>query len=112
MDATGSASSGRILFPLIKPAVITSTIFSFYWRWDDFLGPLLFLNNPKQYTVSLALRMFSDPQTSTDWSAVFAMGTLSPCSGDLDLPGIPEIHRRRVGYNRNEELGRKNEVLS
>jgi multiple sugar transport system permease protein len=67
----------KILFPLIKPAVITSTIFSFYWRWDDFLGPLLYLNNPRQYTVSLALRMFSDPQTSTDWSAVFAMGALS-----------------------------------
>ncbi len=67
----------RILFPLIKPAVITSTIFSFYWRWDDFLGPLLFLNKPRLFTVSLALRMFSDPQTSTDWSAIFAMGTLS-----------------------------------
>ena len=67
----------RILFPLIKPAVITSTIFSFYWRWDDFLGPLLFLNKPRLFTVSLALRMFSDPQSSTDWSAIFAMGTLS-----------------------------------
>ncbi|WP_298504528.1 carbohydrate ABC transporter permease, partial [uncultured Sphaerochaeta sp.] len=63
----------RILFPLIKPAVITSTIFSFYWRWDDFLGPLLFLNKPRLFTVSLALRMFSDPMTSTDWSAIFAM---------------------------------------
>lgn len=67
----------KILFPLIKPAVITSTIFSFYWRWDDFLGPLLFLNRPRMFTVSLALRMFSDPMTSTDWSAIFAMGTLS-----------------------------------
>lgn len=67
----------KILFPLIKPAVITSTIFSFYWRWDDFLGPLLYLNRPRLFTVSLALRMFSDPMTSTDWSAIFAMGTLS-----------------------------------
>jgi multiple sugar transport system permease protein len=67
----------RIIFPLITPAVITSTIFSFYWRWDDFLGPLLYLNRPRQYTVSLALRMFSDPGTSTDWGAIFAMGTLS-----------------------------------
>ena len=29
------------------------------------------------YTVSLALRMFADPGTSTDWGAIFAMGTLS-----------------------------------
>ncbi|MHC1692872.1 MAG: carbohydrate ABC transporter permease [Sphaerochaetaceae bacterium] len=66
-----------IIFPLIKPALITSTIFSFYWRWDDFLGPLLYLNKPKLFTVSLALRMFSDPQNATDWPAIFAMGTLS-----------------------------------
>jgi multiple sugar transport system permease protein len=67
----------RIILPLIKPALITSTIFSFYWRWDDFIGPLLYLNRPRLYTVSLALRMFSDPQTATDWPAIFAMGTLS-----------------------------------
>ncbi len=68
---------GYIIMPLIKPALITSTIFSFYWRWDDFLGPLLYLNRPELFTVSLALRMFSDPQTATDWPAIFAMGTLS-----------------------------------
>jgi multiple sugar transport system permease protein len=67
----------RIIFPLIKPALITATIFSFYWRWDDFLGPLLYLNRPRNFTVSLALRMFSDPMSSTDWGAIFAMGTLS-----------------------------------
>jgi multiple sugar transport system permease protein len=67
----------RIIFPLIKPALITATIFSFYWRWDDFMGPLLYLNRPRSFTVSLALRMFADPQTSTDWGSIFAMGTLS-----------------------------------
>lgn len=67
----------RIIAPLMKPALITTTIFSFYWRWEDFLGPLLYLNKPKLFTVSVALRMFSDPTTSTDWGAIFAMGTLS-----------------------------------
>ncbi len=67
----------KVILPLVVPALITSTIFSFYWRWDDFLGPLLYLNKPKLYTVSLALRMFSDPQSATDWPAIFAMGSLS-----------------------------------
>lgn len=67
----------HIIFPLISPAVITTVIFQFYWKWDDFLGPLLYLNKPVKYTVSLALRMFADPMTTTDWSALFAMGTLS-----------------------------------
>ena len=65
-----------ILLPLIKPALITSAIFSFYWRWDDFLGPLLYLNRLRNLTVSLALRNFADP-TWTDWGAIFAMGSLS-----------------------------------
>jgi multiple sugar transport system permease protein len=67
----------NIILPLIVPALITSTIFQFYWKWDDFLGPLLYLNKPQSYTVSLALRMFADPSTSTDWGAIFAMSTLS-----------------------------------
>lgn len=67
----------KIIFPLISPAIITTTIFQFYWRWDDFLGPLLYLNKPRLYTVSLALRMFADPATATDWGGMFAMGTLS-----------------------------------
>ena len=66
----------RILFPLIKPALITSTIFSFYWTWEDFLGPLLYLNRTRSFTVALAMRMFADP-TWTDWGAIFAMGSLS-----------------------------------
>ncbi|MDR2922460.1 MAG: carbohydrate ABC transporter permease [Treponema sp.] len=66
----------RILLPLITPALITSAIFSFYWRWDDFLGPLLYLNRTQTFTVSLAIRMFADP-SQTDWGAIFAMGTLS-----------------------------------
>ena len=50
-----------IILPLVKPALITSAIFSFYWKWDDFLGPLLYLNKPTLHTVSLALRNFADP---------------------------------------------------
>lgn len=67
----------RIILPLIQPALITAAIFSFYWTWEDFLAPLIYLNSPKLYTVSLALRSFSDPSGSTDWGAIFAMSALS-----------------------------------
>jgi multiple sugar transport system permease protein len=67
----------RILFPLITPALMTSAIFSFYWRWEDFLAPLLYLSRPRLFTVSLAVRMFSDPTGETNWGAIFAMGSLS-----------------------------------
>lgn len=66
-----------IILPLVKPAVITSAIFSFYWKWDDFMGPLLYLQKPKLYTVSLALKSFSDPSAGTNWGALFSMLTVS-----------------------------------
>ena len=50
----------RIILPLLTPALITSAIFSFYWTWEDFFGPLLYLSNPNLYPVSLALKNFAD----------------------------------------------------
>ncbi len=67
----------RIMMPLTKSAMVTSAIFSFYWRWEDFVGPLLYLKKPKFYTVSIALKLFSDPNSVTDWGAMFAMSFLS-----------------------------------
>ncbi len=67
----------RIILPQLKPALITAAIFSFYWTWNDFMGPLIYLNKPKLYTISIALRAFSDPSAQTDWGAIFAMLSLS-----------------------------------
>ncbi|MCX7720074.1 MAG: carbohydrate ABC transporter permease [Dictyoglomus thermophilum] len=66
-----------IILPGLKPAIITSIIFAFYWTWDDFMGPLLYLNKPELYPVALALKAFADPTTITNWGAVFAMSVLS-----------------------------------
>jgi multiple sugar transport system permease protein len=67
----------RIILPLVVPAIVTSALFSFIWRWDDFLAAMLYLNKPARYPVTLALRLFSDPTTQSDWGALFAMATLS-----------------------------------
>lgn len=67
----------KIILPLTRPALITCTIFSFYWAWDDFIGPLLYLNKPMDYTVSLALRMFNDPSAGSNWGGMFAMALVS-----------------------------------
>lgn len=67
----------RIMLPLIVPALITSAIFSFYWTWEDFLHPLLYLNQPDLYPVSLALKLFLDGESLNNWGGMFAMSTLS-----------------------------------
>jgi multiple sugar transport system permease protein len=78
IDGCGrTATFTRIIVPLIQPAVITAGIFSFYWTWGDFMTPLIYMNDPKLYTISLALRTYSDPSSATDWGAIFAMSALS-----------------------------------
>lgn len=67
----------RIILPLMQPAFVTSAIFSFMWRWDDFMSALLYINKVEQYPVSLALKLFADPGSSSDYGAMFAMAILS-----------------------------------
>lgn len=67
----------RIILPLIVPALITAGIFSFMWRWDDFLSALLYVKESVRYPASLALKLFCDPGSSSDYGAMFAMSTLS-----------------------------------
>ncbi len=67
----------RIILPQIKPALVTSAIFAFYFAWEDFLSPLIYLTNPNLYTVSVALRSYADPTGATHWGGIFAMLSLS-----------------------------------
>lgn len=68
----------KIMLPLSTPVMATAAIFSFIWTYDDFLGPLLYLNNMEQFTVPLALRSFVDSSGGSSlFSELFAMSTLS-----------------------------------
>ncbi len=67
----------RVILPLLKPALVTTVIIQFYWKWDDFMGPLIYLNKPEDYTVSIAIKLFADASSTTDYGAMFAMSTLS-----------------------------------
>ncbi|KKX27580.1 carbohydrate ABC transporter permease [Rhizobium sp. LC145] len=67
----------KIMLPLSLPVLATAAIFSFIWTWDDFFGPLIYLNDINTYTVQLGLRSFVDSTGSSDWTALFAMSNLS-----------------------------------
>lgn len=66
----------RIILPLLGPSIITTIVISFYWIWDDYMGPLLYLSKPSLQTVSLAIKGFADAQ-GTNFGPMFAMSTLS-----------------------------------
>ncbi|MFE6647464.1 carbohydrate ABC transporter permease [Nocardioides sp. NPDC057772] len=66
-----------IILPLMKPALVTSSIFGFIWTWNDFLGPLLYLKDPNLYTLPVALRLFVDQTSTSDFGAQMAMAVLA-----------------------------------
>ncbi|MGK7376842.1 carbohydrate ABC transporter permease [Planococcus sp. 1R117A] len=61
----------KIGLPLTKPAIATVAIFSFNGAWNDFLGPLLYLNDEKLYTLQIGLQVFKG-QLSTQWNYLMA----------------------------------------
>jgi multiple sugar transport system permease protein len=59
IDGAGELSIwARIMLPLSGPAIIVVAIFSFQGAWNDFMGPLIYLNNEKLHTMALSLHMF------------------------------------------------------
>jgi multiple sugar transport system permease protein len=65
----------RIMLPLSKPALTTVALFTFIWTWNDFLGPLIYLNDQKKYVLALGLAMFQG-QYRTEWDLMMAAATV------------------------------------
>lgn len=61
----------RIMVPLAKPAIATVAIFAFNGAWNDFLGPLLYINDASLYTLQLGLQVFNG-QNATQWNYLMA----------------------------------------
>ena len=47
-----------IVVPLVKPALLVIAIFNIMWTWNDFMGPLIYLTNSKQYPLVMGLYAF------------------------------------------------------
>lgn len=66
----------RVMLPLAKPVVSVLCIFSFMWRWNDYLWPKLVINSKERYTIQLALANYSG-EYSVDWNSLLAMSVIS-----------------------------------
>ena len=71
----------KIILPLSAPALAVLAIFSFMWRWNDFLWPLIVLSKSEKFTLQLALNSFQG-ELNTQWHYLLAMTviTLIPIS--------------------------------
>jgi multiple sugar transport system permease protein len=70
----------QIILPLSKPAIAAIVIFQFVGTWNDFFGPLVYLNDESKYTLSIGLRAFQGVY-STEWALLMAASivVVMPC---------------------------------
>ncbi len=65
----------RIILPLTKPALAAVAIFTFMGSWNDFLGPLIYLQSPDKFTLALGLRVFQTVH-GAKWGLLMAAATM------------------------------------
>ena len=66
----------RIILPLSKPALAVVALFHFIYVWNDFLAPLIFLNNRENFTLALGLQMYQSKAGLTPWNLLMAASTM------------------------------------
>jgi multiple sugar transport system permease protein len=66
----------QIILPLCRPALMVVGLFQFMGTWNDFLGPLIYLTNQKDFTLALGLQFYQSQQGGTEWHYLMAASTL------------------------------------
>ena len=65
-----------VMAPLASSTFVTLAIFSFMWRWNDYILPLLVLSDQKNYTIKIAIKNFIG-NTGVDWSSILSASVIS-----------------------------------
>ena len=73
--ATHATIFWRIVLPLSGPALATVGVFSFMGNWKDFMGPLLYLNDPEKQTLELGLQSYQT-LANNQWNLIMAATVL------------------------------------
>lgn len=67
----------NIIIPLSKPAIATVIIFTFWWTWNSFLEPFIFLSSPELFPVSVGLNFFQDQYATIYYDRLIAASVMS-----------------------------------
>ena len=66
-----------IVVPLSRPAIATVVIFTFWWTWNSFLEPFIYLSSPDLFPVSVGLNFFKDQYGTVYYDRMIAASVLS-----------------------------------
>lgn len=66
-----------VIVPLLKPALVSCALFQFMWTSNDFMGPLLYVSNPRKYTASIFVKLSMDADAGFSWNRILASSLVS-----------------------------------
>ena len=66
-----------IVMPMVKPTIVSVALFQFMWAFNDFQGPLIYIDSVKKYPTSLGLRLLTDAETGFEWNKVLALSVIT-----------------------------------
>lgn len=77
LDGCGHAGTfWHVTLPLARPALVVVALLQFITTWNDFTGPLVFINHPSQYTAGLGLQMYQTAHGGTPWNLIMAASVI------------------------------------
>ena len=67
----------KVIVPMLKPALVSWALFKFMWASNDFLGPLLYVNNPAKYPATIFVKLAMDSDAGFAWNRILSTSLIS-----------------------------------
>ena len=86
----------KIIAPMLSPSLVACGLFQFMWSCNDFMGPLLYVQTPSKYPMSLFVKLSMDADSGFNWNRILALSLISIipqlvvffCAQDAFIDGI------------------------
>ena len=86
----------KIICPMLSPSLVACALFQFMWSCNDYMGPLLYVQTPSKYPMSIFVKLSMDADNGFNWNRILALSLISIipqlvvffCTQDAFIDGI------------------------
>ena len=86
----------KIIAPMLSPSLVACGLFQFMWSCNDYMGPLLYVQTPSKYPMSIFVKLSMDADSGFNWNRILALSLISIipqlivffCAKDAFIDGI------------------------
>ncbi|WP_462403503.1 carbohydrate ABC transporter permease [Gemmiger formicilis] len=86
----------KIIAPMLSPSLVACGLFQFMWSCNDYIGPLLYVQTPSKYPMSIFVKLSMDADSGFNWNRILALSLISIipqlvvffCAQDAFIDGI------------------------